>query len=122
MAIIINTKKTGIPVRIGELDFTVDTTDKGLEQLVESYKEIVKEMEKFDGDGIGDAKELLTKGFDLFLGGGSFEKIYEQTSSVTECANYLEALVLGVTEELQEINKATQREKVDKYLKHKKKK
>lgn len=122
MAIIINTKKTGIPVKIGELNFTVDTTDTGLEQLVESYQEIVKDMEKFDGEGIGDAKELLAKGFDLFLGQGSFESIYKQTASVTECAKYLEALVIGVTEELQELNKVTQQEKVDKYLKHKKKK
>lgn len=123
MVIKIETRKTGIPVHIGELEFTFDTSDKAVEGLLQKHESVVKKITAIkDGDNDG-AKKALREGFDLLLGTGSFEQIYTQTSSTIECIKYLYALLEAITDEFAAINPiASQQVKAQQYLKKKKKK
>lgn len=123
MVIKIETKKVGIPVEIGELEFVVGTSDKELLAYEENQKEVIKAFESAEeSTTVEELKVVLEKGFDTLLGDGSFEKIYTQTPSIVECSKYLLTLYEGVLEEFAKIgNIDKQSKKVEKYLKKKKK-
>lgn len=122
MVIKINTKQVGIPVEIGELKFTFDTSDNALEKLVGTAESFLSELSQIDGNDVKSAKKALQRGFDFLLGENAFEQIYEQTSSILKCAEILEELVQSLTNELQKKNISTQQQKAEQYLSHKKKK
>lgn len=122
MVIKIETRKTGIPVQIGELEFTFDTSDKAVEGLSQKHETVVKKITSIkDGDNDG-VKKALKEGFDLLLGAGAFEQIYAQTPSTIECIKYLYALLEAITAEFAAINPiASQQAKAQHYLQGKKK-
>ena len=122
MVIKIETRKTGIPVQIGELEFTFDTSDKAVEGLLQKHETVVKKITAIkDGDNDG-TKKALREGFDLLLGAGSFEQIYTQTPSTIECIKYLYALLEAITAEFAAINPiASQQARAQQYLQGKKK-
>lgn len=124
MVIQINTKKQGIPVNIGELEFFVGTSDVDLEKFEGLQKELKEEFEKVkEVTTLGELRKVLERGYDGLLGEGAFTKVYNQTPSTIECAKYLAQLYEGVLEELQELSFAnTQQGKAEKYLKKKNKK
>lgn len=123
MVIKINTTQAGIPVEIGELKFTFDTSDDGLAKLAEAAETFTEDLSKIKGNDIKATKKALKRGFEFLLGPSSFDQIYEQTSSVLQCINILEELCYSLTAELQETgNKFTQQEKAEHYLKQKQKK
>lgn len=117
MVIQIKTKQVGIPVTIGKLEFLVDTSDDGINNLADKYKEVVDLLEGAEeGDTVEQAKSILEEGFDLFLGAGAFEKIYEQTPSSLLCAEYLAALMEGVAEEMKKQQVESSKKINKKYL------
>lgn len=121
MAIKIQTRQTGIPVEIGDLQFFFDTSDASIETLLANHQKVVDEISNIkEGDDEG-AKKALKKGFDLLLGEGAFKKIYNQTSSTIECTRQLFELLQAITQELNPMNGLTQQEKAQKYLKTKNK-
>lgn len=122
MAIKIQTRQTGIPVEIGELQFSFDTSDKSIETLLSNHQKVVDEISKIqEGDEEG-AKKALKKGFDLMLGEGTFKKIYTQTPSTIECTRQLFDLLQGITAELGSLqNGMSQQEKANQYLQAKNK-
>ncbi|WP_313469796.1 hypothetical protein [Lysinibacillus sp.] len=121
MAIKIQTRQTGIPVFIGDLQFNFDTSDESIEALLGNHQKVVDEISNIkEGDDEG-AKKALKKGFDLLLGDGAFKKIYNQTPSTIECTRQLFELLQGITQEFSSLNGMTQQEKVQKYLKAKNK-
>lgn len=121
MAIKIQTRQTGIPVFIGDLQFNFDTSDESIEDLLGNHQKVVDEISNIkEGDDEG-AKKALKKGFDLLLGDGAFKKIYNQTPSTIECTRQLFELLQGITQEFSSLNGMTQQEKVQKYLKAKNK-
>ena len=122
MVIKINTKQVGIPVEIGELKFTFDTSDNALEKLVGTAESFLSELAEIEGNDLKGAKKALQRGFDFLLGANAFEQIYEQTPSVLRCVEILEELVQSLTNELQNKNISTQQQKAEQYLNHKKKK
>lgn len=121
MVIKIQTRQTGIPVEIGELQFYFDTSDTSIKALLDNHQKVVDEISNIkEGDDEG-AKKALKKGFDLLLGDGAFKKIYAQSSSTIECTRQLFELLQGIAQELGPLNGLSQQEKVQKYLKAKNK-
>lgn len=117
LAINIQQKKVGIPVTLGELEFFIDTSDNAMEDIKDNYEAIVKKFEEKDlVQDLETAKSVLEEGFDMLLGQGAFEKVYEQTPSAMLCAEYLAALMEGVSEEINKQHSQVQKNIKKKYL------
>lgn len=127
MAIKIQTQQTGIPVELGELKFTFDVSDESIKKFRENAKKIQKELAEIgeitdEKMAEAKAKDALRKGFDLTLGAGAFEKIYEQTPSTMIVLQYFIQVSEGINEELEKLTSVnSQQAKVDRYLNNKKK-
>jgi len=126
MAIKIQTQQTGIPVELGDLKFSFDVSDESIAKFRDNAKKIQKELgeiEEINDDEAATvmAKEVLRKGFNLTLGAGAFERIYEQTPSIMIVMQYFIQVSEGISEELDKLTKGgAQKEKVDRYLNNKK--
>lgn len=125
MAIVIQEKKPEIPVEIGKLKFKFLVTDESVKDFRIKGTHIKQELEtmKIDEDderAIEQIKEVLQKGFDLMLGKGAFEQIYEMTPSVMYLTGYFVQLSNGLHEELISIGAydAVQK-KAQKYMRNK---
>lgn len=127
MAIKIQTKQTGIPVEIGELNFVFDTSDESIKRFNKEIGVIQKKLKKIDTSKedteenvnrmFEEAKNYLEEGFNLTLGTGAFDKIYEQTPSVIYLVDYFIKLAEGIEEELSALGVAeSQQELGKKYL------
>lgn len=131
MAIKIQTKQIGIPVEIGELNFVFDTSDESVKKFRKDLNAVYEKLEKIDTNAketededklFDEAKEYLSEGFELILGEGSFDKIYEQTPSVLHLIDYFVKLAEGIKEELSDLGiDESQKELTEKYLAKKKK-
>lgn len=123
MAIKIQTKKPEIPIEIGDLKFSFDVTDESIKKFREKAVEIQKEFHsigKTDDDNVAleKVKDVLKRGFDLMLGKGTFEKIYDLSPSIMICMDYFVQIVEGIEQELQNRRYTdTPKENVEKYLK-----
>lgn len=126
MAIKIQTKKTEIPIEIGELKFAFDVSDESIQNFREEALRIQKEFHEIGPDvddekALEQAKAVLKKGFDMMLGEGAFEKIYKLSPSVVICAQYFSQLVQGIEVELQNMGfSESQQEIAQKYIRKKK--
>lgn len=126
MAIKIQTRKAEIPVEIGELKFTFDVSDESIKSFREEALRIQKEFHEIGHDvddekALEQAKNVLKHGFDMMLGEGSFEKIYELSPSVMICAQYFAQLVQGIEVELQNMGfSESQQEIANQYIPKKK--
>lgn len=104
----IQEQKPEIPVEIGALEFSFSVTDESVLRFRRNAVKIQQELEKVEIEtdeekALEQAKKALKKGFDLILGDGAFEKIYEMTPSVPFLMNYFEQLSGGLHQELQNI-------------------
>lgn len=119
----IQTRQTGIPIEIGELQFTFDTSDESIKNFHTAGETIVKEIENMKNINYDDAKKVLEKGFDLTLGEGAFEQIYEQTPSLIEVVKQFTELSNAIAAQLKNygISGATQQEKAMQYISKKQK-
>jgi len=120
MAIKIEKKQTEIPIEIGDLKFTFDVTDESIKKFRENVIQIQKELDSINDEeeDMENAKAILGKGFDVILGDGAFEKVYQMTPSIPYLLNYFVQLVDGLTEELNDIGAF--QERANKYLRKKK--
>lgn len=122
MVIKIQTKQTGIPVELGELKFTFDTSDESIETFYDAAQTTLTEMKNFKDDDMDAAKEILKKGYDLMLGKGAFKQVYEQTPSLIEVTRYFVQLAEGIQEEISGLGKGlSQQEKAQQYINRKNK-
>ena len=128
MAIKIQTEKSEIPIEIGDLEFAFDMTDESVIAFRENGRRIQEELGKLqidedDDETLDQVKDILKRGYDLILGDGAFEKVYELSPSVIVCMNYLEQIVIGIEQELNKKGfSLSQKEKVQKYIQNKNKK
>lgn len=124
MTIRIQTEKPSIPIDFGALKFEFDTTDESVKRFYDGIEIMQAELaaiEPQEGNEIEAAKEALKKGYDYMLGEGAFEKIYEQTPSVMKLVGYFQQLSESIAEKLSNMGLSqSQKQKVDKYLNHKK--
>lgn len=129
----IQVNKNTIPVTIGELEFEYSLTDKNVvsfEKLAASSEQaLVGVLKDFEDKTIDEAAMVdkanaeLTVLFDLFLGEGAYQKIYEQTPSVVTNAEIFMELIVGIREEsdkLEEQKNKKRKSKIDQYKKRKK--
>ena len=126
MAIKIQTEKPEIPVEIGNLRFSFDLSDESIKKFRKEALEVQKEFHSItvsedDEEALEQAKSVLKRGFELILGEGSFEKIYDMSPSVMTCMNYFVQLEEGIEQELKERGiSQDQVEKAKKYIRNKK--
>ena len=120
MAIKIEKKQTEIPIEIGDLKFAFDVTDESIQRFRENAIKIQQELEVIDDEeeDFNKAKDILKKGFDVILGDGAFERVYQMTPSIPYLLNYFIQLVDGLTEEINDIGAI--QERANKYLRKKK--
>lgn len=113
-------------MEIGELKFTFDVSDESIKNFREEALRIQKEFHEIGPDvddekALEQAKAVLKKGFDMMLGEGAFEKIYELSPSVMICAQYFAQIVQGIEVELQNMGfSESQQEIAQKYIRKKK--
>ena len=114
-----------IPVEIGKLKFEFDTSDESIQNFHKtglSFKEELETVEFTEGNELEKAKDILRRGFDLMLGEGAFEKIYQQTPSVLSVTKYFVQLSGSISEQLNKMGLSeTQQQKAQKYVKAKQK-
>lgn len=124
MVIKIQTEKPVIPVELGDvfLEFAID--DESIKTFEKTVIKLEKELKELEGsEDIEGAKTALKKGYDILFGEGSFERVYQQTPSSTLCIQYFIQISEGIQKELEARSlTVTQSQKVEKYLKTKKKK
>lgn len=127
MAIKIEEKKPEIPVEIGPLKFAFVVTDESVLKFRKNGAKIQRELEKVelveddDEKALEQTRDILRRGFDLFLGAGAFEKIYELTPSIPFLLEYFAQLSEGLHAEIEALgaNEAV-RKRAEKYIKKKK--
>ena len=121
MAIKIEKKQTEIPIEIGDLKFAFDVTDESIQRFRENAIKIQQELETIDDEeeNMENAKAILGKGFDVILGDGAFEKVYQMTPSIPYLLNYFIQLVNGLSDELSALGAIEER--AQKYLGKRKK-
>lgn len=130
MTININIKRSGFPIKIGEVEFWFDTSNEALvkfsevpQQINDRFNEYQKELVErsnageFDDvkDGVVDAKvaqqaiemekKLLEIKYDAFFGDGTFAKLYEKYPDYLALENALEQVDELVAKELEKLQK-----------------
>lgn len=126
MAIKIQTKKSEIPVEIGDEKFAFDVSDESIKNFREEALKVQKEFHSIGADAdeekaLEEAKKVLKRGFEVMLGEGAFEKIYAISPSVMICMQYFVQLAEGIERELQNMGMSeSQAELAKKYLAAKK--
>lgn len=119
----IQLENPAIPVEIGKLKFEFDTSDESIQafrQIATTFQGELEKVETAEGDEFEKAKDILRRGFDLMLGEGSFEKIYEQTPSVLSVTKYFVQLTQSITEQINKMGLSeSQQQKAQKYVKAK---
>ena len=121
MSIKINTKSTEVPVEIGELKYTLDVSDKGLENLRDNYAKIVDALNTVKPEDEVGIKTILSESFDAILTENSYLEIYKQTPSIPMCIGILQQLLQEVEKQLNSLLPTlTQTEKAQQYLSKKK--
>lgn len=127
MAIKIQTEKPVIPIELGDLTFEFNVSDESVKKFREDAAKVQKELLNIKADDDDDekaletTKDVLRRGYDLILGEGSFEKVYDMSPSVVMTIKYLEQIVQGLAEELKAMGfNPSAQEKAKKYLASKK--
>ncbi|MBM4762706.1 DUF6673 family protein [Bacillus sp. B15-48] len=122
MAIKIQTQKPEIPVEIGDLTFAFNVSDESVKKFRDEAVKVQKELENIaisddEDKAIEQSKEVLKRGFNIMLGDGAFEKVYDISPSVMICMQYFVQLAEGIEQELRNMGfNESQQEKAKKYL------
>lgn len=143
----IGIKRTGFPVKIGEIELWFDSSIENLkkffniDKLAEERLEQTKEMAKgivlpdeineetvkaMDEQTIDDAfsvnKEFIAIQYDLIFGEGTFEKIYEKYPDIMALEDVLEQVGQAVAQKMEDMEKERQEKSVVKVSDHLRKK
>lgn len=125
LAIRIQTEKPVIPIELGDLKFEFDVSDESVKKFREDATKVQKELTNITVEDEDKAleltKDVLKRGYDLILGEGAFEKVYNLSPSVLITMKYLEQIVEGIAAELKALGfEQSSQEKAKKYLAKKK--
>lgn len=99
MTIKITTKSTEIPVQIDDLEFKVDATDENLKRIKDSAIEFQNKLANVENDDSDAVRDAILGVFDLVLGEGAGQKIYEKTGSLPVTIDVLNQLSKGMEKE-----------------------
>lgn len=143
----IGIKRTGFPVKIGEIELWFDSSienlkkffniDKLATERLEQTKEMAKSIvlpdeineetvKAMDEQTIDDAfsvnKEFIAIQYDLIFGEGTFEKIYEKYPDIMALEDVLEQVGQAVAQKVEDMEKERQEKSVVKVSDHLRKK
>jgi len=98
----LDVKKTGLPIKIGDMEFFFAYSIESVERHEKVYKDALKEVENIEtnSDNVGDEikamKEALTVAYDALLGQGTFDKLYAEYGDVMALSEVLLSLCEGI--------------------------
>jgi len=143
----IGIKRTGFPVKIGEIELWFDSSienlkrffniDKLAEERLEQTKELAKNIKlpdeineetvkAMDEQTINDAfnvnKEFIAIQYDLIFGDGAFTKVYEEYPDIMALEDVLEQVGQAVAQKVENMEKERQDKSAVKVSDHLKKK
>ena len=143
----IGIKRTGFPVKIGEIELWFDSSienlkkffniDKLAEERLEKTKELAKNIklpdeineetvkamdEKTIDDAFNVNKEFIAIQYDLIFGDGTFAKVYKEYPDIMALEEVLEQVGQAVAQKVEDVEKERQEKSVVKMSDHLKKK
>lgn len=126
-ALDIKVERTGFPVTLAGEEFFFDCSTEHIEEYETQYIEVEKKLHELADDegNIEAQKEALKLGFDVMLGEGAFEKLYENVPDLIAWINAFFDLTAGIAQNIDEFKKSQDKKAADlksKYLKKKAKK
>lgn len=128
MTIKINIGKPEIDLEIMGMNFVYDYSDESMERFEAERSAILEEMrdlnKKPDGEKTTkELKNIVRRGFNSYLGEGTFEKLYEKMPSSLQLAGVFKQVVEAVEAELDKrgIKQDDKNEKLQNYLANKNK-
>lgn len=125
-ALDIKVERTGFPVTLAGEKFFFDCSTEHIEEYEVKYVEVEKKLNDLDDDGdIDSQKEALRMGYDVMLGEGAFEKLYDKVPDLIAWINAFFDLSAGIAQNVDEFKKSQDKKAADlksKYLKKKAKK
>lgn len=126
-ALEIKVERTGFPVTLAGQEFFFDCSTERIEDYETQYVEVEKKLNELadDNNDIESQKEALQLGFDVMLGEGAFEKLYENVPDLVAWMNAFFDLSAGIAQNIDEFKKTQDKKATDlksKYLNKKAKK
>lgn len=143
----IGIKRTGFPVKIGEIELWFDSSienlkrffniDKLAEERLEQTKELAKSIqlpdeineetvkamdEKTIDDAFNVNKEFIAIQYDLIFGDGTFAKVYEEYPDIMALEDVLEQVGQAVAQKVEDMEKDRKEKSAVKVSDHLKKK
>lgn len=115
----IQTQSPTIPIEVGSLKLEFDMTDENIKRLYDTEKELQKQLNLIEDDDFDGNKKGVKKVVDYILGEGSFDKLYELSSSTMITVEYFTQICAGLKEEIYKRTGQSQQDKVQKYLQKK---
>ena len=103
MAIKINLESTVIPVEIGDLKFEIDVTDEKYERYIQAFNTFLDDVSALDETAAEDLallKAKQTQVYDVLLGAGAFESVYQLAPSVVITTGILTQVVEQLEKEM----------------------
>lgn len=101
--LVIDVQRTGFPIKIGKNEFFFDSSIEGISKYQENYVKALEEVKKLEIVDETDEKEVLRqrievfrKAFDIVLGDGSFDKIYEEINDIIALEGVFYKVVDGI--------------------------
>ncbi|MEX1497698.1 MULTISPECIES: hypothetical protein [Enterococcus] len=109
-ALEIKVERTGFPIVLAGHEFFFDSSPEHLIEVQKNYEEFEKGVESIevtDEDDIDSLdlesyKDLLGKGYDVMLGEGTFDKLYDEIPDINAWLNAFFDLYSGIAEQLDE--------------------
>lgn len=104
----IGVQRPEIDFEIGEkFNYTYIYTDESMRKIEEGRTKILEKVQGYEAtdddlSSMDDLKELLTEGFDLLFGEGTFDELYEEYGSSITLGNVFVDTYLAVENEIEE--------------------
>lgn len=125
-AINIDVNRTGFPVTLAGIEFFFDCSTEHIEKYESKYVEVENKLKELDEtDSIESQKEALQLGYDVMLGEGAFNQLYERVPDLLAWVNAFFDLSSGIGKNVEEFKKEQEQKSSqlkNKYLSKKSKK
>lgn len=107
----IKVERTGFPVQLAGMEFFFDCSSEHIAEYEVGYQALLAklkdEADNEDAD-LSQLKSLLGDAYDLLLGDGSFDKLYDMIPDIIAWKNALQDLSVGIYENVELYKKEQQ--------------
>ncbi|MEG0286021.1 MAG: hypothetical protein RR494_08145 [Vagococcus sp.] len=101
--LIIDVERTGFPIKIGKNEFFFDASVEGISKYQENYLTALEEVKKLELSNDASEEEVLKQrvevfrqSYDIILGKGSFDKVYEEINDIIALEKIFHKVVNGI--------------------------